>query len=96
MTDSSPNGLSGAYRAVWRWHFYAGLFVLPVLMLMALTGALYLFKAEIESAAYGRMAAVAPRDQWTSPDRWVESARASAGGQTVSVLVPNARTGLCR
>ena len=47
MTDTPPNGLSAAYRAVWRWHFYAGLFVLPVLMLMALTGALYLFKAEI-------------------------------------------------
>ena len=27
--------MSGAYRAVWRWHFYAGLIVLPVLMLMA-------------------------------------------------------------
>jgi uncharacterized iron-regulated membrane protein len=88
MTDTPPNGLSGAYRAVWRWHFYAGLLVLPVLMLMALTGALYLFKAEIESAAYGRMATVAPRAQWTSPDRWVASALTSARGQTVSVFVP--------
>ena len=88
MTDTSPNGLSGTYRAVWRWHFYAGLFVLPVLMLMALTGALYLFKAEIETAAYGRMAQVAPRDQWTSPDRWLASAGTVAPGQTVSVLVP--------
>ena len=89
MTDTSSNGLSGAYRAVWRWHFYAGLFVLPVLMLMALTGGLYLFKAEIESAAYGRMTRVAPRAEWTSPDRWTAAAEARAGGgQTVSVLVP--------
>lgn len=88
MTDTSPNGLSGPYRAVWRWHFYAGLFVLPVLMLMALTGGLYLFKAEIESAAYGRMAQVAPRGEWTSPDRWAASAQASVGGQAASVLVP--------
>ncbi|MEE7567672.1 biotin/lipoyl-binding protein, partial [Xanthomonas sp. Kuri4-3] len=27
------------YRAVWRWHFYAGLLVLPLLAWLALTGA---------------------------------------------------------
>lgn len=37
------------YRAVWRWHFYAGLFVLPFLVLLAVTGGLYLFRDEIES-----------------------------------------------
>lgn len=36
------------YRAVWRWHFYAGLFVAPVLVLLAITGALYLFDRELE------------------------------------------------
>lgn len=35
------NGLSQNppwYRAVWRWHFYAGLFVIPFLLLLALSG----------------------------------------------------------
>jgi len=36
------------YRTVWRWHFYAGLLVTPVLMVMATTGALYIFKSERE------------------------------------------------
>ena len=27
------------YRAVWRWHFYAGLFVVPFLIMLTLTGA---------------------------------------------------------
>jgi uncharacterized iron-regulated membrane protein len=40
------------YRAVWRWHFYAGLFVLPFLAWLAVTGGLYLFKPEIERAWY--------------------------------------------
>ena len=26
------------HRAVWRWHFYAGLLVLPLLIWLALTG----------------------------------------------------------
>ena len=82
-----PAAVAGSYRAVWRWHFYAGLLVLPVLMLLALTGGLYLFKAEIEAAAYGRMAQVPP-GEWTSPDRWTASAQASAGGHATSVLVP--------
>lgn len=37
-----------AYRRVWRWHFFAGLFVAPLLLVLALTGALYLFDAEID------------------------------------------------
>lgn len=36
------------YRAVWRWHFYAGLQVLPILIWLAITGGLYFFKAEID------------------------------------------------
>ncbi|HTU09752.1 MAG TPA: PepSY domain-containing protein [Allosphingosinicella sp.] len=40
------------YRSVWRWHFFAGIIVLPVLAWMAVTGGLYLYKAEIERALY--------------------------------------------
>lgn len=36
------------YRAVWRWHFYAGLFSAPVLVILAITGALYLFDHELD------------------------------------------------
>lgn len=36
------------YRTVWRWHFYAGLFVIPFILLLAATGAAYLFKPQVE------------------------------------------------
>lgn len=36
------------YRTVWRWHFYAGLFVVPFILLLSLTGAIYLFKPQID------------------------------------------------
>ena len=36
------------YRAVWRWHFCAGLLVLPFLIWLAITGGLYLFKTQID------------------------------------------------
>lgn len=84
-----PPAFSGAYRAVWRWHFYAGLLVLPVLMLMALTGAIYLFQPEIENALHRPLAEVTPASRTASPDLWRASAAAAAPGDIVSVLVPD-------
>lgn len=39
---------SGLYRTIWRWHFYAGLLVLPLVLLLSLTGALFLFKPQVD------------------------------------------------
>lgn len=36
------------YRLLWRWHFYAGLLVIPLMVLLAATGAVYLFKPQID------------------------------------------------
>ena len=36
------------YRTVWRWHFYAGLFCIPFVLWLSLTGTIYLFKPQVE------------------------------------------------
>jgi uncharacterized iron-regulated membrane protein len=36
------------YRTIWRWHFYAGLFVMPFILVLSITGAIYLFKPQID------------------------------------------------
>lgn len=36
------------YRAVWRWHFYAGVFCIPLVIWLACTGSIYVFKPQIE------------------------------------------------
>lgn len=51
--DETGSVSSRNYRILWRWHFYAGLFVMPFLIVLALTGAIYVFKPQIESALYG-------------------------------------------
>jgi len=54
MTTSSP-ALTKArrtifdYRAIWRWHFYAGLFCAPFIVILAITGSIYLFKPQVEA-----------------------------------------------
>jgi uncharacterized iron-regulated membrane protein len=36
------------YRTVWRWHFYAGLFCIPFVLWLSVTGTIYLFKPQVE------------------------------------------------
>jgi uncharacterized iron-regulated membrane protein len=51
------------YRHLWRWHFYAGLFCVPFVILLAITGSIYLFKPQVEALAdrpYDRMVAAGP------------------------------------
>ena len=38
LNTKAPDVMSGAYRAVWRWHFYPGLLCLPFVLWLAATG----------------------------------------------------------
>ncbi len=62
-TASDPGRSRTLYRAVWRWHFYAGLFAIPVIVLLSLTGIIYLFKPQLNQLMYGDLMKVAPASQ---------------------------------
>jgi uncharacterized iron-regulated membrane protein len=64
------------YRVIWRWHFYAGLIVLPVLLAVALTGGLYVFKEELERVIYPHLMFVERRPQTVSYDKQLTNATA--------------------
>ncbi|WP_108671631.1 PepSY-associated TM helix domain-containing protein [Peribacillus acanthi] len=40
------------YRAIWRWHFYAGVIFAPIIIILAVTGAIYLYKPQIQEMMY--------------------------------------------
>lgn len=42
------NGTGALYRTLWRWHFYAGLFVMPFVLVLALSGTAFLFKPQLD------------------------------------------------
>ncbi|MEJ5143658.1 PepSY-associated TM helix domain-containing protein [Gluconobacter albidus] len=48
MMNFSRTPLWPDYRTVWRWHFFAGLFCLPFIVLLCLTGSIYLFKPQVD------------------------------------------------
>ena len=43
------------YNLAWRWHFYAGLLVAPFMVMLALTGIIYLFKPQLDPLMYGEL-----------------------------------------
>jgi len=46
------------YHSMWRWHFYAGMIFAPFLIILAFSGAVYLFKPQIEGYLYKDMLTV--------------------------------------
>ncbi|MDR0352059.1 MAG: PepSY domain-containing protein [Opitutaceae bacterium] len=52
--------LDALYPAIWRWHFWAGLLVAPVLVVVSLTGALFVFHDEINAWLHPGMHRVEP------------------------------------
>jgi uncharacterized iron-regulated membrane protein len=47
---------TASYRTLWRWHFYAAIFVMPLLVVLAITGTIYCFQPQIEPLLYpGRL-----------------------------------------
>src|SRR5689334_656884 len=43
---------AGLFRAFWRWHFYASFLVIPVVLVLAVTGLIYLFRFQLEPALH--------------------------------------------
>lgn len=62
------------YQSVWRWHFYAGLIIMPFLIILAITGGVYLFKPQIEAALYKEYFEVTPQQTTTaSPSEQIDA-----------------------
>ncbi len=39
------------YRGLWRWHFHAGMLCIPFVIILAITGSIYVFKPQIDAFA---------------------------------------------
>lgn len=67
------------HATIWRWHFYAGLFVIPFILLLAVTGAAYLFKPQVERWEERAFQGLPVADAVT-PQRQVDAALAAFPG----------------
>jgi uncharacterized iron-regulated membrane protein len=76
------------YLATWRWHFYAGIYVIPFLIMLSLTGLVILYKNQIEAAQYRDKIFVTPGSQVTSPEVQLQAVRTAYPDATVSEYIP--------
>ncbi len=86
MNTTRDNDL---YRTLWRWHFYAGLLVAPLLVILAVTGAIYLFNDEINDAVYPELRFAPERTTTLAPGRLIDNALATVpGGVATRIDLP--------
>ena len=64
-TSTAPSGVNKLYFAVWRWHFYAGLYVIPFLIMLAITGVVMVCFTAI-APEYGERLAITPQAETLS------------------------------
>ncbi|BCA61564.1 hypothetical protein HMP09_0798 [Sphingomonas sp. HMP9] len=79
-----------AYRALWRWHFYAGLIVAPFLLILAVTGSIYLFNDEIDDALYPAQRFVAVHAVQVPPSLMIHAALKAHPGTATRIDLPGA------
>ena len=84
MASQKPKDISQSlYRAIWRWHFFAGLLVIPFMLNLAITGGLYLFKDEIDNTVFAYRNVVTPRSEVLAPSLLIRNAEAAVPGATI-------------
>lgn len=86
--SAQSHHIKSRYFMTWRWHFYAGLFVIPFLLILSLTGLIMLFDEEIEFARYESILAVEPEHHTTSLTQQMASVNAAFPDATITQFSP--------
>lgn len=85
IAAAEPSALSQRlYRAIWRWHFFAGLLAVPFMISLALTGGLYLFNDEIDASLFRYRNYVVAGQTRLPPSEIAEKALAAVPGAALS------------
>lgn len=77
------------YRTVWRWHFYAGMFVIPFMLVLATTGIIYLFKPQLDGLMYHHQMFVQPTGTMLSYTQQLDVAKNAYPEAVISKFTPS-------
>ncbi|WP_373563688.1 PepSY-associated TM helix domain-containing protein [Vibrio sp. Y2-5] len=76
------------YFLTWRWHFYAGLFVIPFILILSLTGLVMLFDDEIEQVRYHDLLVVTPQSQQLAVSAQIDAVQQRFPDYAVTQFIP--------
>ena len=83
-----PSQVGQLYRAVWRWHFYAGVFVIPFLLILSLSGLLMLLAKPLEPLLYQGLVSVQPGEEKRPATALLAVVRDQYPGAQVQLYIP--------
>lgn len=76
-TSGGDTDTSKRWRSLWRIHFYAGMFSMPFILLMAVTGLVILYTQPLQDLTQGDVRTVRDQGEWTSFDEQAAAAEAA-------------------
>lgn len=88
QAKSAKQTASSFYRTIWRWHFYAGIIFAPFLVMLAVTGSIYLFKPQIEQVLYQQYYEVTPKDERISATEQINAVKANYPDASITKYRP--------
>ena len=88
QVDNTEKVANKLYLATWRWHFYAGVYVTPFLIVLALTGLAMLYAPQLERVQYSDRLFVTPEGQMTSAEAQLAAVRGAYPEGTVEHYIP--------
>jgi uncharacterized iron-regulated membrane protein len=88
IQDQAAQPRAALYRTIWRWHFYASLFVMPLVLILATTGAIYLFKPQIDHWEEGAFTGLSAKGAVSANAQLAAVMTANPGAQFHSYRLP--------
>jgi uncharacterized iron-regulated membrane protein len=73
------------YRGLWRWHFHAGMLCIPFVIILAITGSIYVFKPQIDAFADRAVDSLALSGRRATGEQHIAAALASLPGSRLFV-----------
>ncbi len=85
---NSPDLSRRFYITAWRWHFYAGLYVAPFMIMLAVTGLIMLWTATLFGRDGEKIYTVEPQASLASVSAQAGAATLEIPGQIVQYIAP--------
>lgn len=73
------------WRGIWRWHFHAGMLCIPFVLVLALSGSIYLFKPQLDAWADRDVDSLTVMGQRATGEHHIAAAIASLPGSKLFV-----------
>jgi len=87
-TQLIASPITQRYTAAWRWHFFAGIVVIPFLLVLATTGLVMLYYTAVQTPVGEQLTVVAASAAQTSPLQQLAAAQDAVPGATAATYIP--------